>query len=105
MRQTLRETYRVARERHTLKGLLALALIGAAALLGAGYLLAQKTSDNTTTKVALCALRDDVQQRVTSSETFLTAHPNGIAGISRADIVDGIRNQKRTIQALSVLQC
>lgn len=54
---------------------------------------------------ALCALRGDLERRVSTSEEFLREHPNGIAGISARDIQDGIDNQQRTITALSGLSC
>lgn len=71
-------------------------------LLGAGgfaYLKGESVNDS------LCALRSDLQVRVDSSEEFLEEHPNGIQGISRADIQQGIDNQERTIEALDDLSC
>lgn len=57
------------------------------------------------TNSALCALRIDLEVRVASSEDFLVAHPEGIPGISRADIEQSISNQLRTITALASLEC
>lgn len=54
---------------------------------------------------ALCALRHDLEIRVSSGEAFLKDHPHGIPGISAKQIKDGLRNQKRTIEALSGLSC
>jgi len=54
---------------------------------------------------ALCALRHDLEIRVSSGESFLKDHPNGIPGIPAKQIRDGIENQKRTIKALSALSC
>lgn len=55
--------------------------------------------------VALCSLRKDLEVRIDSSEKFLRDHPRGIPGITPALIKDGINNQKRTINALRVLNC
>lgn len=54
---------------------------------------------------ALCALRGDLERRVASSEQFLRENPNGIPGISAKVIRDGMTNQRRTIAALSRLDC
>lgn len=58
---------------------------------------------------ALCALRTDLEVRVDSSRKYLRDLDAGkrdpIPGISRVDIVTGIRNQERTIGALQVLDC
>lgn len=68
--------------------------------------LALRTShDAQTTTTALCALRNDLQVRVTSSREFLAEHPNGIPGISGKAIRDGIANQERTITALAGIAC
>lgn len=57
------------------------------------------------TTAALCALRHDLQRRVQSSEQLLATHPQGIADIPAATIRKGIAEQKRTIGALSGLDC
>lgn len=57
------------------------------------------------TNAALCTLRSDLEQRIDDSRQFLEDHPNGIPGISAADIQQGITNQQRTIDALSTLEC
>lgn len=54
---------------------------------------------------ALCALRGDLQDRVDSSVKLLDDHPNGLAGIPPKTIRDGIKNQRRTIKALSRIDC
>lgn len=105
MRHTLRETFRIARERHTLKFLVTLGVVGAVALFGGGYRLALQTSDNKQTTRALCALKDDVKRRAQSSRDYLTAHPNGAPGIPAKVIRDGIVNQQRTVDALRGLKC
>lgn len=81
------------------------AVLIAAGLVGGGYLLAAQTSDNTTTTLALCALKEDLQRRVKTGRDFLAAHPNGIPGIPVKTIKDGITNQQRTIDSLRILKC
>lgn len=58
-----------------------------------------------TTRDALCTLRADLETRVQTSKDFLIEHPKGIPGISAKVIKDGIKNQERTIDALSDLSC
>lgn len=62
-------------------------------------------SDEAHTKAALCTFRADLIQRIEQSTVFLAEHPHGIPGIPAATIRDGIRNQQRTINALSSLHC
>ena len=58
---------------------------------------------------ALCTLRADLEERVVRSRDYLDDLDLGrrepIPGISRADIVQSIENQDRTIRALSPLDC
>lgn len=54
---------------------------------------------------ALCTLRADLQQRVTSGNKFLEDHPNGIAEFPRAAIELNLRNQQRSVDSLSGLSC
>jgi hypothetical protein len=63
------------------------------------------TSRNTTARLALCALRHDKQHELETSVQFLRDHPHGIRGIPAALIRDGIRNSKRTLKALRILEC
>ena len=65
----------------------------------------QTSADAKQTTAALCALRSDLERRVATSEAFLAEHPHGIPGISAKQIRDGIRNQERTIRALSGIDC
>ena len=60
---------------------------------------------STSTKTALCALRADVQSRVDQGEALLAAHPNGFAGIPAKTIKSSTDNSKRTVKALSSLNC
>jgi hypothetical protein len=54
---------------------------------------------------ALCTLRSDLELRIEDARIFLDEHPDGIPGIPAATLVQSIANQKRTIDALSSLQC
>lgn len=65
----------------------------------------QTHHDAGVTTAALCALRADLQRRVTSSRAFLAAHPNGLAEIPATTIRDGVANEQRTIAALSDIDC
>lgn len=59
---------------------------------------------NRTTK-ALCIFRDDIQSRIDQTIKFLAEHPEGFAGVSAATLRNGLDGQRRTVAALSVLDC
>lgn len=86
---------------------LSIGLYALVALLGIalGVVAAKSYHDSHTTQIALCALRGDLEKRVTTSTQFLIDHPNGVAGIPAKTIQDGIDNQRRTIHALRDLNC
>lgn len=58
---------------------------------------------------ALCALRQNFEERIAASEEYLADVKAGrrkpIAGITNADIKRGIDNQRQTVVALSGLRC
>lgn len=54
---------------------------------------------------ALCALRQDLERRVASSQEFLAQNPHGIPGIPAAVLSKSITDQERSIVALSGLHC
>lgn len=54
---------------------------------------------------ALCALREDLQTRVTTARTILSLHPGGVAGISAATVNATVANEQHTITALSSINC
>lgn len=58
-----------------------------------------------TTNAALCALRRDLEVRVTASLKFLDEHPEGFAGVPAAQIRTSVQGQQHTIAALSGLKC
>ena len=78
-----------------------------------GAYQAHKLSDNrselavvaTTTHTALCSLRSDLQRRVDASKAFLKEHPEGIPGISSAEIQRSTDSQEQTVKALDILKC
>lgn len=57
------------------------------------------------TKKALCTFRLDLINRVSSGREFLREHPNGIPGISAAQITLSLKNQQLTIDSLDNLHC
>jgi uncharacterized protein YpmB len=56
---------------------------------------------------AVCNLRTDLQHRVATSEEFVTEHPEALKqfGITKAQAAKEVSNQKRTLNALSVVSC
>lgn len=62
-------------------------------------------SEASKNKDALCTLRADLEKRVETSKDFLIENPEGIPGITAKAIRDGIKNQERTVAALSGLSC
>lgn len=86
----------------SLRGLVIATIILYLAMLGiAGYAwwTAHKNAE------ALCAVREDQERRVTASLQFLADNPDGIPGISAAQIKTSIENSKRTVEALSGVNC
>jgi len=63
-----------------------------------------KRIQDDTTK-ALCTFRDDLQRRYDDGVEFLVKHPEGIPGISAADIRRSLHNQKATLLSLRDLPC
>ena|SRR5881394_2486643 len=56
-------------------------------------------------RAAICALREDIVQRLATSKAFLAEHPQGIPGIPAATLQTSIDNENRTIAALSGVDC
>lgn len=65
----------------------------------------QARRDAEVSRSALCALRTDMERRVATSKALIARNPQGFAGIPARTIRDGIRNQERTIRALSSIDC
>lgn len=81
-----------------------------ALVLGYGILANRATTNaveeaSNRTDKALCTFVADLERRVESSQEFLDRHPGGIPGISGLEIRRSIENQKRTLKALSGLNC
>lgn len=57
------------------------------------------------TNAALCTFKSSLQQRYDDGVVFLENNPDGIPGISGADIERSLANQKATLDALSELDC
>jgi len=81
-------------------------IVALAMAAGAGYLLTHKTNEGTETHEAICALVSDLETRTDGTRDFLKAHPHGIPGLaSGSQIRESLRNQERTLAALSVVSC
>jgi hypothetical protein len=81
-----------------------------AVMLVAGLIFAQVQRDriarvSNDTVSALCTFRDDLQHRYDEGVKFLVNHPDGIPGISAADIQRSLENQKATLKSLEELPC
>lgn len=73
-----------------------------------GYALresAQRSNENHTALVALCALRHDLDLRISASREFLRIHPQGIDGLTAGLIRQSLQNSERTRDTLNVLDC
>ena len=77
---------------------------------GWGIYTARQQSDKletvaSRTAAALCTFRADLRARYESGLDFLKNHPDGIPGISAADIQRTLDNQKSTLDSLAGLPC
>jgi len=78
-----------------------------------GYVLYdqhQRTDQNATALMALCAQRHDLDQRIASSEFLLEQYPSPIAfrravGIPRPLLEQSLRQNKATRTNLAILDC
>ena len=89
--------------------LIACILVMLASLLLAAYSLSklsQTSHQNSTALKALCFQRDDLDKRITSTNSLLRDHVGGVIfGIPRALITSGLKQQMQTRQNLSILDC
>jgi nitrate reductase alpha subunit len=86
--------------------LVILAVVLSFIAIGGTWALLRRTDRSATQNgAALCALRRDLEGRVTDSRRFLSTHPHGIPGIPAAQIRASITNSGRTIRALRVIDC
>ncbi len=58
-------------------------------------------------EAGVCNLRGDLEKRVETSEDFLVKHPETIRqlGFTKAQVQKEIDNQRRTLDALEVVNC
>jgi hypothetical protein len=62
--------------------------------------------DEVQTTRTLCTFRDDLDQRVRSTQDYLATHQQHVIfGVPRATIVTNLHNQERTLASLSGLHC
>ena len=54
---------------------------------------------------AICALRHEREQAIIDAKKFLSEHPQGIPGITRADIERSIGTQEQTVRAFRFADC
>jgi hypothetical protein len=59
----------------------------------------------TETHDSLCALKNDIERRRSAGLKFVKENPDGIPGISRAQLDQSLSSQKSTLDALGVLDC
>lgn len=65
----------------------------------------QRAMEGQEAHAAICTLRADLQRRIADGRDFLEDHPDGIPGISAADIRRSIAGQEATLKALHVRNC
>lgn len=54
---------------------------------------------------AICTFRADLARRIDETRDFLKAHPDGLAGISAADLERSIAGQESTLRSLTIRNC
>lgn len=88
------------------------AVFAIVALIVLGVLFAVRASDlrkldelTRSTNQALCTFRLDLERRTDLTAQFLEDHPEGIPGVSRADLIRSLTNQQATLESLSDLKC
>jgi len=84
---------------------LLLAFVAGGAFIARQSDLSRVEAQSSRNVAAFCALRGDLERRIRESQRFLDEHPNGIPGIPPEQIRDGLRAQRQTVRALSVVVC
>ena len=101
--EVAKKTLSAAEEiKRTLRGLVIATVVLYLAMVGVAFYVYSNSRDNTK---ALCAIRHDAQVRVTESQAFLNAHPNGFLGLSASQLQQSINDSDQTVNALSGLGC
>lgn len=77
-------------------------VVGVVLVVG-GVFKVYQTADNV--HRSLCALRAERIRGIVNGKKFLQEHPQGIPGISRADILRSIETQKETVRAFRFADC
>ncbi len=80
-----------------------LVVLLAVVLVVGGVFKIYQTADNV--HHSLCTLRQERIQGIVDAKKFLDRHPQGIPGISRADIMRSIETQKQTVRAFRFADC
>jgi hypothetical protein len=80
-------------------------LLAAVAIFLSAVLFTRLATTTDHTNSALCTFRADVQQRAQNTEKFLAEHPQGIPGIPVGTLRQSLDGQRRTVKALSDLDC
>lgn len=71
-----------------------------------GYIANEhRIRENSTARTALCVLRANFISQIYDAAVFLKKHPNGVGGITRADIELGMKRQQSTVRSLHTLDC
>jgi CRP-like cAMP-binding protein len=93
-------------------GLVVLALVAALSLIVLALATTWRAADQRridelarSTNAALCTFKADLERRYQAGLAFLAKNPEGIPGISRADLEHSLANQRATISALRSLTC
>lgn len=90
--------------RRTLHGLVVATIIVFVGLAAVGVYAYTVSAQN---RQAVCNLRTDLEQRVNQGEEFITNHPDSVRklGFTIPQAQEELDNQRRTLQALSVVSC
>ena len=95
--------------RRVVAAFVALTAVFVLLLAGGGYLILEvreQADKNATALHALCAQREEIDQRITRTENVLRQVPGPeVFGIPRKLIIDGLRTSRSTRQNLEILDC
>lgn len=94
----------IAEIRRTLR-ILVITTVALFIAIGAVGVYAYSVADDN--RQAVCNLTADLERRVAASESFAEDHPEAVKklGFTQAQVEHEIDNQRRTINALSVVPC